>query len=233
MLGVPHECSYLPDREAQMAYVASDVFMTSELYALLLNQGFRRSGEVFYRPHCSACTACMPIRIPVADFEPNRSQTRIEKANADLAVIERSDDYCEEHYELYIRYLNSRHQDGMMAQSTPLDFQQFLMGGSVDCRFVEFRDRGRLVAVAVVDQLHDGLSAVYTFFDPLEEKRGLGANAIIWQVRQARQRKLNWLYLGFWIAECRKMSYKNLYRPMELRLNDSWVRVRKGESIPK
>lgn len=229
--GPGHPCSYLPNYIARSAYVDTSLELDASTYTRLAEQGFRRSGDLVYRPHCIACEACVPVRIPVAQFLPDRSQRRVFRDNADLTAIPRPAEYDEEHYRLFQRYLSARHEEGGMADSEPEDYMGFLGSRWADAAFVEFRLGNKLLAVAVVDRLLDGLSAVYTFFDPRQPQRSLGTLAVLWQVQEARRLGLDWVYLGFWIEECRKMNYKERFRPLEARLGGRWRRFEKGEKI--
>lgn len=221
----PHECSYLPDQQARTVFVDPKAVITSHSYTRLMAQGFRRSGGHLYRPHCGACQACIPTRIPVASFAPRRSQRRVLRTNEDLRVTVESAHYADEIYALYARYISARHDDGDMYPPSPDQFRNFLLPSWGDTEFLTlWRDNER-VCVAVTDQLGDGLSAVYTFFDPALDDRSLGTRAILGQIDLAKTRGLDWLYLGYWIRDCRKMRYKIDYRPIEMFVNGVWVRV--------
>lgn len=226
-----HDCDYLPGRRAQMAYVSPREAMDVDTYSWLATRGFRRSGDMIYRPHCPSCSACIPVRIPAARFRPDRSQRRIQRMNADLEVELRPARFDEAHYRLFMHYLNARHADGQMAESSPEDYIRFLACTWAETGFYEFKLGDRLLAVAVTDFLADGLSAVYTFFDPDFRARSLGTYAIMWQVAETKRRGLDWLYLGFWISGCRKMSYKNVFRPLQALVDEDWVLFEKGENI--
>jgi len=167
----------------------------------------------------------------VPHFAPDRSQLRNLRDNGDVSVTLKPAIYNEEHYRLFCRYLSARHEDGGMANSSPEDFLGFLSSDWAETWFVEFRCQGTLVAVAVVDRLDAGLSAVYTFFDPAQRERGLGTLAVLWQVGEARRLGLDWVYLGFWIGDCRKMSYKDHFRPLQALLEGEWHQFEKGEKI--
>jgi arginine-tRNA-protein transferase len=198
----------------------------------LAANGFRRSGDLVYRPHCADCRACIPVRIPVREFQPNRSQRRIGKLNAGLRVIAKSAEYDDEHYRLYARYLDARHPDSGMGQSDPEDYIRFLgNSGWLDSVFFEFREGETLLAVSVVDRLKEGLSAVYTFYDPVMERRSLGTYAILWQIGESQRQALSWLYLGFWIAECRKMAYKGSFQPLQALTESGWVTIDNRKSM--
>ncbi len=212
---VPHACSYLPGREATTLFADPSARMDNALYTRLSALGFRRSGEHIYRPHCATCHACVPVRVPVARFVASRSQRRTWKRNAHLTTHQRPVRFDEEHYALYRRYISTRHRGGGMDQDSPEHYMAFISSPWSDTRLYEFREDGRLLAVAVTDHLGDALSAVYTFFDPDQGRRGLGVYAVLWQIWQAVRLERRWLYLGYWIAECPKMAYKNRYRPLE------------------
>ena len=218
----PHSCSYLRDQEATTLFVDPRQEVDQTLYSNLSLLGFRRSGSHIYRPHCTHCNACIPARIPVQQFRPSRSQRRTMKRNGDL-VVERTGDIRDDTaYDLYRRYINERHADGDMYPPDRDQYESFL-NNAWDCtHYYRFYERNTLVAVAVVDVMTDGLSAIYTFFEPGLERRSLGAFAILWQIEQARQMGLDHLYLGYWIKNCQKMAYKSDYRPLQLYSNGQW-----------
>ncbi|EOZ3544054.1 arginyltransferase [Pseudomonas aeruginosa] len=219
----PHPCSYLPEEQATTLFLDPSQPMDTQLYASLSEVGFRRSGDHLYRPHCQHCTACIAARIPVADFSPNRQQRRILKRNAELQVIRKRPSFNEEYYDLYRRYIEQRHANGDMYPPSRDQFATFLVRDLPFCCFFEFRLHGRLLAIAVTDVLPNGLSAVYTFYDPDEEQRSLGRYAILWQIAETERLGLQAVYLGYWIKNCRKMNYKTQYRPIELFVNQRWV----------
>jgi arginine-tRNA-protein transferase len=231
-LSPPHECSYLPERESRNLFVDPDFRLTPESYNQLLEQGFRRSGNFVYRPHCDTCSACVASRVPTPEFQPKRSQRRVLKANQDISISSEAARFQDEHFQLYQRYTASRHEDGEMQNSTEEQYIRFLTTEWCDTEFLEFRLDGRLVAVAVTDILPRALSSVYTFFDPELGARSLGVMAILSQLELARQRGLPWLYLGYWIGECKKMSYKAEYRPLELFTGQNWQQYDRNEPIP-
>lgn len=219
----PHPCSYLPGEQATTLFLDPSQPMDAHMYAELSEMGFRRSGDHLYRPHCQHCNACIPARIPVTRFHPNRQQRRILKRNADLQVTSRPPHFSEELYALYARYIEQRHADGDMYPPSREQFQTFLVRNLAFARFFELRKDGYLMAVAVTDVLPNGLSAVYTFYAPEEEHRSLGRYAILWQINEAARLELSDVYLGYWIKNCRKMNYKTEYRPIELLVNQRWV----------
>ncbi|PAU81248.1 arginyltransferase [Halovibrio salipaludis] len=220
-----HPCSYLTDRQATTMFVDPRAQVDRNLYTQLTELGFRRSGSHYYRPHCRGCNACIPVRIPVERFQPDRSQRRVRRDNRDLTLIQTPVRFDEEIYDLYERYVVERHHDGDMYPPSREQFTSFLIEGSIDGFFLEMRREGRLIAVAVVDVLDTGLSAIYTFFEPGEEKRSLGTFAILWQVQEAHRRGLPHLYLGYWIRQCRKMNYKTRFRPLEQLMNGHWTEL--------
>ncbi len=218
-----HPCSYLPGRSARSLFVQPEGPKSTALCSVLLDQGFRRSGEHIYRPACDECGACVASRIPVARFNPRRSQRRIWARNReDLVVRMVPAAFTDEYFDLYRRYLALRHPDGEMADPSPEEYRQFLLGNWCETLFLEVREAGVLRAVAVTDVLEHGLSAVYTFFDPEQQERSLGVFCILSQIEEARRRGLSWLFLGYWVHGCRKMAYKTEYRPVELLLEGSW-----------
>lgn len=214
-LSAPHRCAYLPARTAQMMFLSSDLTLSMATYSRLVAQGFRRSGCLVYRPRCPGCQDCTPVRVGVDRFCPDRSQRRCLRRNRELEVIATAPRFRLEHYQLYRRYLKARHAQSEMAEATPEDYLNFLTCHWCDTRFYEFRLRGALVMVAVADLLDDGLSAVYTFFDPDHAERGLGTYAVLWQIEAAKRMGLSFLYLGYWIKDCRKMAYKTRFRPQQ------------------
>ncbi|ROQ20455.1 arginyltransferase [Marinimicrobium koreense] len=222
----PHPCSYLEGEEATTLFIDPNAPVDQDLYSQLSQIGFRRSGAHLYRPHCAQCSACVSCRIPVEHFRPNRKQRRCWRRNEDLtlAMVERID--ADEHYELYAHYINTRHRDGDMYPPSRAQYEAFLSRAWGVTQYLEVRNaEDRLLAVAVCDRLDDGLSAVYTFFDSREDRRSLGVFGILAQVEQAKALGLRYVYLGYWIKQCRKMDYKTQYRPLEMLVNRRWVRV--------
>ncbi|MFT6429368.1 MAG: arginine-tRNA-protein transferase [Halopseudomonas sp.] len=221
----PHACSYLPDERATTLFLDPQLPIDVETYSHLSELGFRRSGDHLYRPHCQACSACVASRVPAADFAPSRQQKRIIKRNVDLEVSPQPPRLTDEIYELYAHYIESRHADGDMYPPSRQQFDSFLVRDWPFSLFYEFRLDGVLLAVAVTDHMLNGLSAVYTFFHPDHPGRSLGRFAILWQIEEARRTGMDAVYLGYWIKNCRKMSYKTEYRPLEMLANQRWVRI--------
>lgn len=213
----PHPCGYWPGRQARDLVLDPRDPRLAALYSMALEWGFRRSGDIVYRPSCGSCHACVPVRIPVAAFAPDRSQRRCLARNADVETHVVSPACTDEYLALYRRYLSSRHAGGGMDDHGAHEFEQFLIGAWNDSRFLELRERGshRLLAVAVTDRVPEALSAVYTFYDPDEATRGLGTLSILRQVEWARRDGRAHLYLGYWIDGHPKMHYKRRFRPLE------------------
>lgn len=221
----PHPCSYLPDRQATTAFVDPRVNVDAELYNRLSDLGFRRSGRYVYTPRCASCKACIPIRIDAEDFQPSRVQRKCLGRNRDVAVelVDRVD--IDEHYPLYERYIAARHSEGDMYPPSRAQYQDFIGRPWHSTSFMEFRERGRLLGCAVTDWLRNGLSAIYTYFDPDEGRRSLGTFAILKQLETVLVRGKRYVYLGFWIRDSAKMNYKIRFRPAELFVDDVWLRV--------
>ena len=220
-----HPCSYLKDRSATTIFVDPMLTMNGRIYSELSDFGFRRSGAHVYRPNCRSCQACIPVRIPVALFQPSRAQKRCIKRNQDVISTLTDDINTDEHYALYESYINSRHADGDMYPPTRDQYEDFLSAEWGVTRYIELRLEGKLIGVAVSDRLDQGLSAIYTFFSPSETSRSLGVLAVLRQLELAQTLKLPYVYLGYWIRECDKMRYKNQYRPLDMFINNCWVTI--------
>lgn len=221
----PHSCPYLEDEHSTNLVIDPELQPTPQQFSALIDQGFRRSGEQIYRPHCDDCQACVAVRVPVKRFHPNRSQRRNQQRNADLSVQVFSGAFRDDWYALYERYLKTRHADGGMDDTSPEQFERFLCSAWGNTQFVEFRLREKLMAVAVVDELMQGYSAMYTFFDPDEARRGLGTYAVLWQIEQARRYGYDYVYLGYWIQNHPKMDYKRRFQPLEQYTDHHWQAV--------
>ncbi|MEJ1096572.1 MULTISPECIES: arginyltransferase [unclassified Pseudoxanthomonas] len=219
-----HPCGYWPERVARDLVLDPRDPRLPMFYPNALSWGFRRSGDIVYRPHCAHCRACVPVRIPANDFKPDRSQRRCAARNAQVDTRIVATLRTEEHLALYRRYLAARHPQGGMDDHGAIEFDQFLIGSWSQGRFLELREHGRLLAVAVTDLVPNALSAVYTFYDPDMEDRGLGTLAIMRQLEWARRESRQHLYLGYWIEGHRKMDYKRRFQPLEEFDGRSWRR---------
>lgn len=225
----PYACSYLPGHSARSQVATPTHLINAEVYGELVRAGFRRSGAFTYRPYCDACHACIPVRIPVSAFTPNRSQRRAERRHARIEAHEVPLKFREEHYALYLRYQLARHAGGGMDQDSREQYGLFLLKSQVNTRLFEFRENGTLCMVSLVDQLEDGLSCVYTFYEPSLTSASLGTFAIVWHARLSHRLGLPYLYLGYWIPGSRKMAYKSRFRPLEARIAGSWRRLSDAE----
>ena len=215
-------CNYLEQRESATLFADPEARMNMRTYSKLSTYGFRRSGENVYLPQCPTCDDCVPFRISPQNFKPNRSQKRTWAKNQDIEVKQVAPVYDEKHFELYRRYIADRHSSGEMDYQDPAQYMSFLTCDWADTLFYEFWLDQTLVAVAVVDKLERGLSAVYSFFDPNFKSRSLGVFAVLWEIEEAKRLAIPWLYLGYWINDCKKMSYKAQYQPSEVFRHGVW-----------
>jgi leucyl-tRNA---protein transferase len=210
----PYPCSYLPDRFARSQVATPSYLIDKGTYSRLVSSGFRRSGAFTYRPHCDQCRACVPVRVLVDEFTAGRTQRRAWKRHQALTVRMTGLRFDAEHYSLYRRY--------QVDQDSREQYCHFLLQSHVPSFLVEFRDGAHLRMVSIVDELDDGLSSVYTFFDPDRPGTSFGVYNVLWQIETARELGLPYLYLGYWIHESRKMAYKVDYQPLEGLVGGVW-----------
>jgi arginine-tRNA-protein transferase len=218
-------CSYLDAKLSRSIMVDPNFPIDTQIYSALIDQGFRRSGDQVYKPYCMDCQACVPTRIPVRQFQADRRQRRCLQRNSLTSIIVKPAEFDPSHFNLYLRYQAARHQKADEPATSPEQYMDFLGSGWCNSRFVEFSIAGRLAAVAVVDILEQGLSAVYTFFDPDFSAYSPGMFAVLWQIHHAEQLGLEYVYPGFWVENSRKMNYKNQYQPLQGLIDQQWQTI--------
>ena len=219
----PLPCPYLPGRTERKVVTEITGPDAEPLHDRLSRAGFRRSHNIAYAPVCPGCNACVPIRIPVARFTPDRSLRRVLKANLGVEGTDVPDRATAEQYQLFQSYQLARHGDGDMATMSFYDYRAMVEDTPIETFMVEFRDPDdRLVGACLTDRLGDGLSAVYSYFLPEMERRSLGSFTILWLIERARAMGLPHVYLGYWVRESRKMAYKVRFQPSEILVGGSW-----------
>lgn len=223
-----HDCSYLDDRQAITLFVDPLARVNTDIYSSLSAAGFRRSGNHIYRPYCEGCNACIPVRVLVSNYRFKRRHKRVLKKNEDVIMRQFKPAASDEYFLLYKKYIDARHADGDMFPAEPDQYDSFLVDGRPEAIFFEFRIQGKLLAVAVADKLNDGLSAIYTFFDPDMEDRSPGVLAVLRLIEETKRLSLAHLYLGYWIKQSQKMNYKMDYKPLQLYVNNQWIPLLDG-----
>ncbi|HYZ30993.1 MAG TPA: arginyltransferase [Crenalkalicoccus sp.] len=230
----PLPCPYLAGRTERKIVTELTGADAEALHDRLSRAGFRRSHNIAYSPVCPGCSACIPIRIIAGAFEPNRAQRKLTRINEDVAGFEAPARATAEQFALFQRYQQARHGDGDMAAMGFYDYRAMVEDTPITTGMVEFRDsRDRLVGACLTDWLSDGLSAVYSFFQPEESRRSLGTWAILWLVARARALGLPYVYLGYWVPQSRKMAYKSRFRPSEVLSGGTWRVLRDPEAAPE
>ncbi|MGB0749629.1 MAG: arginyltransferase [Magnetospiraceae bacterium] len=220
----PTPCPYLEGRMERKVVTSLGGMTSSRFFQALSLAGFRRSHHLAYVPACPDCDACVSVRIVVDQFSRKRSLARTWRKNAGLTAVEQPPVATDEQYALFMKYLRFRHPGGDMADMSESDYVFMVEDTPVDSKLVEFRDaKGALVAACLADRLPDGYSAVYSFFDPDLDPQGLGNFMVLWLIERSRQAKLPYVYLGYWIDGCRKMSYKQRFAPLEGLKDGEWV----------
>ncbi|MDO8413158.1 MAG: arginyltransferase [Gallionellaceae bacterium] len=222
-LTAPYACSYLPEQLARSQVATPSFLINTPVYSELVQRGFRRSGTFTYRPHCDTCRACIPVRIEVCLFTPSRTQRRSWKHHQEIVTSLHELQDREEYFALYQRYQTARHPGGEMGNDSREQYRNFLLQSHVDSLLVEFREQGVLRMVSIIDIMEDGLSSVYTFYEPNIARTSFGTYNVLWQIELCRKLKLKYLYLGYWIEDSKKMVYKANFRPLQGLVQGEWL----------
>jgi arginine-tRNA-protein transferase len=224
-LSGPMPCPYLPGRIERKLFtrLTGEPETDTEINGAMTRAGFRRSHDIVYRPACHDCNACVPVRVPVRSFKPSRGLRRVASINHDLEVEIVGPLVTDEQFRLFMSYQQLRHPDSDMARMNYDDFAEMLREGQADTHIYQLRDRaGKLLGGMIADHVNDGFSAVYSFFDPRENRRSLGAQLILTLIDQAQRQNLSYVYLGYWIAAAHKMSYKARFQPLQALGPQAW-----------
>ena len=219
---VVDECPYLPEQESASILVDPEHEIDRQLFAMLSRSGFRRSGDMLYSPKCPSCNACVSVRLPCVEFKPSRGQKRVWRKNTDIRVELESVDFKQAHFEMYLRYQQQRHPDSSMCDDDPKKYISFINSYYSDSQFLCMYQEEKLVGISVIDQFENGLSAVYTFFEPEQSNRSLGTYAILYLLKLAKLHRIPYVYLGYWIDGSGKMDYKRNFRPLQGFIDRRW-----------
>jgi arginine-tRNA-protein transferase len=217
-----YNCSYIDKMDAQSLVVTPYKSINQNTFQDLIEKGFRRSGQYIYKPNCKSCTACIPIRLSVKKFLPSKTQKRTYKKHGYFTIREAPLSFKKNHFDLYLKYQNNRHSFINNEQNNLDEYNDFLIKSNVKSKFIEFWDGDLLKIVSIVDILSDGISAVYTFYDPDDDKVSYGTYSIVWLINWCKAQQLKYIYLGYWIGECNKMKYKTNFKPYELYIKGYW-----------
>jgi len=221
-ISAPFACPYIESETASTVLLDPGYKVDNALFSILLKSGFRRSGRTIYKPHCDHCNACVSVRIPAREYKPNRSQLRCAKRNSDIKTTMVPAVFKQAHFDLYCRYQSWKHTGDIMDHHDPIRYQESMVDSIIETVFIEYWLDDKLVGLSVCDLPDDGLSAVYTFFEPELRKRSLGTFAIMKQIEYVNEMELDWVYLGYWIKDCKKMSYKTNFKPIFGYINKEW-----------
>ncbi len=226
-----YPCSYLPNKLACSQVATPSHLIDTNTYSELIKNGFRRSGTFTYRPDCDHCKACIPVRVVVNNFFLNLNQRRVYKRHQNLTATQNELYYNPDHYELYLHYQMKRHCNGNIEQDSREQYKNFLLQSNVNSKLVEFYEGKKLRIISIIDELTDGMSSVYTFFDPDVKGASFGTYSILWQILRCRARELPYLYLGYWIKTSRKMQYKANFQPLQGLINSKWQPIFKTDHL--
>lgn len=230
-LSAPHKCPYLPQQESSSLLLDPRAKVGNQIFSAAIEAGFRRSGEMVYRPHCNACKACQSVKVPTRLFKASHSQKRVLRTNHDISVLFVEAAYNEQHFQLYCRYQAWKHRGDSMDHRSRSRYDESMIQSSVSTMMAEFWLDEQLLAIAVVDVVAMGLSAVYTFFDPDYASRSLGTFAILSLINKAKALNLDYVYLGYWIKDCQKMRYKSNFKPLYVFIDQEWVDFDSGAPV--
>lgn len=217
-----YPCSYLQEKFARSQVAIPDHLINTIVYGKLVQNGFRRSGNFIYRPFCDHCNACIPVRVIVDNFSPNRTQRRTWKRNQNIVATQKKLYFHPDHYKLYSLYQKQRHQGGEMDHNSCEQYKNFLLKSNFNSKIIEFYLNKQLCMISIIDELPDGISSIYTFFDPTIQQISLGTYSILWQIHRCKTLELPYLYLGYWIKDNKKMAYKANFQSLQSLIRREW-----------